>query len=240
MQQVVRNLVAIAFLAVASPFALEAFSAQSFRTLDGHSAITLVSSDEAEYHHDGATFLCKYTSKNDAIRVIQTILGTQQVLYFRKTPSGLAAEDGTVYLNPSAYAEARRQQQREEEKHRREERARAAEQQRLEEQARLAAEKERAAAERAKAAELERQREVEARSYGKLAFGENGCTNDLYLKGSWSDHPIGGKVDFVDARTGEVVYTDWPGKTGSSMVSAGYYRVCRSAGSEATGIEITR
>lgn len=107
-------------------------------------------------------------------------------------------------------------------------------------QERLTAEKEAEAARQRAIAEMERQRAVEAQSYGILRFGTSGCTTDLYLQGSWSDYPLGGEVDFVDVRTGRVVLTDFPGKRGGSMLSGGYYRVCQSAGSAATGVEIKR
>jgi hypothetical protein len=113
------------------------FNGQSYRTQDGRSAITLISSDELEYRvPDGRTLLCKYTNQQNALRVIVTALGTQEVLYFRRVPNGLVSNDGILYLNPSALAEVQRQAelairaQRE---------AQAAEQRRLAESQQLAA-----------------------------------------------------------------------------------------------------
>jgi hypothetical protein len=85
------------------------FNGQSYRTQDGRSAITLISSEELEYRvSDGTTLLCKYTSQQDAIRVIMTALGTQQVLYFRRVPNGLISNDGIVYMSSSALLEVQR------------------------------------------------------------------------------------------------------------------------------------
>lgn len=113
------------------------FNGQSYRTQDGRSAITLISSDELEYRvRDGRTLLCKYTSQQDALRVIVTALGTQEVLYFRRVPNGLVSNDGILYLNPSGLAEAQRQAEL---AMRAQQEAQAAEQGRLAETQRLAA-----------------------------------------------------------------------------------------------------
>lgn len=97
---------------VTSRLEVQAVSGQSYRTRDGRSAITFVSSQELEYRvHDGTIFLCKYSKQQDGIRVILTVLGTQQVLYFRRAPNGFTSKDGTVYLSPSAFAEAQREEE---------------------------------------------------------------------------------------------------------------------------------
>src|SRR5947209_2468105 len=88
-----------------------AFHGESYRTSDERSAITLISAEELEYGLDnGTTLLCKYSEQGNALRVIMTALGTQQVLYFRRVPNGLQSNDGQLYLNPTALAELQRQQ----------------------------------------------------------------------------------------------------------------------------------
>jgi hypothetical protein len=63
----------------------------------------MISSEELEYRvRDGTTLLCKYSIQQDALRVIMTALGTQEVLYFRRVPNGLVSNDGILYLSPSA------------------------------------------------------------------------------------------------------------------------------------------
>lgn len=90
---------------------------RSYRTRDGRSAITVISANELEYRvPDGATLLCKYTDEKEALRIIVTALGTQQVLYFRHTPEGLVSNNGEVYLNPTALAALQRQEQAERER----------------------------------------------------------------------------------------------------------------------------
>jgi hypothetical protein len=92
--------------ATSSRIEAQPFNGQSYRTQDGQSAITLISHEELEYRvSDGTTLLCKYTSQQDAIRVIVTALGTQQVLYFRRVPNGLESNEGLLYLSPSALEE---------------------------------------------------------------------------------------------------------------------------------------
>jgi hypothetical protein len=87
------------------------FNGESYRTEDGSSAITLISSTELEYRvNNSTTLLCKYSDKENAIRVILTELGTQQVLYFRRVPNGLMSNSGTLYLNAAGLAELRRQE----------------------------------------------------------------------------------------------------------------------------------
>lgn len=128
--------VTLFLLLLISASVAHAFDQQSYRTRDGRSSITLNSSDELEYRvSDGTILLCKYTSQKEALRVILTTLGTQQVLYFRRVPQGLISNDGTLYLSPSALAEAQRQEGIAK---RAQEKARAQEQQRRSEEQRLA------------------------------------------------------------------------------------------------------
>lgn len=114
-----------------------AFNGQSYRTQDGRSAVTLISAEELEYRvPDGTTFLCRYSDQRNALRVIVTALGTQQVLYFRRVPDGLISNDGMVYLNPSALAELQRREELE--RHRQEAARAEQEREQLQEQQRAA------------------------------------------------------------------------------------------------------
>lgn len=147
------------------------FNGESYRTPNGRSAITLVSSDELEYRvADGTTYLCKYSAQQDALRVILTVMGTQQVLYFRRVHNGLVSNDGTQYLNSAGLAELDHEKelarQREMEARAAEERARVEN----ERQAKLAAERD--AEEKLRIDRVNRPR-VEKAIVGDWGFGPN-------------------------------------------------------------------
>lgn len=85
------------------------FHGQSYQTRNGRSAITLISAEELEYRNGDTTLLCKYTDQGNALRVIVTALGTQQVMYFRRVSDGLISNGGEVFLNPAGLLEVQRQ-----------------------------------------------------------------------------------------------------------------------------------
>ena len=62
---------------------------------------------------DGTTLPCKYTKQTDALRVIATVMGTPQVIYFRFTDQGLQDNNGNVLLSPEKYAAVIEQQRQE-------------------------------------------------------------------------------------------------------------------------------
>src|SRR5271157_5207027 len=106
------RLVIVLVLAIVSlSTALLALDKTTYRTRDGRSWIRLVSSDELEYRHEGTTFLCKYSVQDGSLRVILSVLGTQQVLYFKRTPDGYTSEDGESYMTPAAIADLQRREQ---------------------------------------------------------------------------------------------------------------------------------
>jgi hypothetical protein len=106
------RLVIVFVLAIVSLSATSlALDKTTYRTRDGRSWIRVVSSDELEYRHDGTTFLCKYSVQDGSLRVILTVLGTQQVLYFNRTPDGYKSEDGEYYMTPAAIADLQRREQ---------------------------------------------------------------------------------------------------------------------------------
>jgi len=98
-------LVLVLAVAITSSVASE----ETYRTEYGGRWIKLISSSELEYHTGDTTFLCKYSTQQGALRVIMAVLGTQQVLYFRRTSAGLVSEEGMTFFNPAALAEHRRQ-----------------------------------------------------------------------------------------------------------------------------------
>ncbi len=139
-------LVVVSFVIVLQASPADSSSRESYRTRDGRSSITLVSGNELEYRvHDGTIYLYKYSIGEGSIRAVQTILGTQQILYFHRVPEGLRSGDGTLYLSPAALAEAERKEALARQA---QEKARAEEQRRRAEQERVAAEQQRVAADR--------------------------------------------------------------------------------------------
>jgi hypothetical protein len=151
----------------------------TYQTSDGRSWLKVISGNELEYRHGGTTLLCKYSVEDGSLRVVLTILGSQQVLYFKRSPDGFVAESGEHYLTPASLGEL----------HRRAQAARQAEQKR--QQAEAAA---RAQAERRAAIEAQRQAEELAaarrpaetptREIGKYAYLSGGG-NSYMAKEAW-------------------------------------------------------
>jgi len=86
------------------PAKAKPFEGQVFRTADDRQAITLISKDELEMRGGDAgpdNLICKYTRQDDTLRVVQTMLGTTLAVYYKITPQGLQAKDGTVLFNPA-------------------------------------------------------------------------------------------------------------------------------------------
>lgn len=82
------------------------FHGQVYRSINGQNALTLVSSDELELREGNTTLLCKYSKQPDALRVVMTAMGTNQVIYFRFINVGLQDNEGRVFLSPQAYVAA--------------------------------------------------------------------------------------------------------------------------------------
>ena len=88
------------------PVKAKPFEGQIFRTADDRQAITLVSRDELEMRGGDAgpdNLICKYTRQDDTLRVVKTMLGTTLAVYYKITPDGLQANDGTVLFNPAKF-----------------------------------------------------------------------------------------------------------------------------------------
>lgn len=92
------------------PAKAKPFEGQIFRTADDRQAITLISTDELEMRGGdvgAANLICKYTRQDDTLRVVKTMLGTTLAIYYKITPEGLKANDGTVLLNPAKFLAAK-------------------------------------------------------------------------------------------------------------------------------------
>lgn len=95
------------------PVQAEPFHGQVYKSANGRNVLTLTSKDDCELMQDGTTLPCKYTKQTDALRVIATVMGTPQVIYFRFTDQGLQDNNGNVLFSPEKYAviiEQQRQQ----------------------------------------------------------------------------------------------------------------------------------
>jgi hypothetical protein len=88
------------------PVQAEPFHNQVYKSLDGRKMLTLISKDECEYTEGRDTVLGKYTKQTDSLRVVLTVMGTSQVVYFRFTDQGLQDNNGNVLLSPENYAAA--------------------------------------------------------------------------------------------------------------------------------------
>lgn len=95
-----------------APAQATAFRGEVYRSLDDGTVITIVSPEELERRQpgDNTNFICKYTKTNDTIRVVATMLGTPQALYYKIEDQGLRGNDGTFLYAPKYLDVARVQQ----------------------------------------------------------------------------------------------------------------------------------
>lgn len=91
---------------IREPVEAEAFHGEVYRSLDGRTALTLISRDECELRDSGRTILCKYTRQADALRVVATVLGTNEVVYYRLVEQGIQDNSGSVLFSPARYTAA--------------------------------------------------------------------------------------------------------------------------------------
>ena len=105
------------FVSIVSALALaacgKAFTGGSgvpvFSTMDGKMTLTLISKDELELSTIGRpTLLCKYSEQADSLRVVVTALGSQQVLYVKRIPSGLQGPKGEILLDAKSLTAAKK------------------------------------------------------------------------------------------------------------------------------------
>lgn len=77
------------------------FKGETYRTADDRSSVTLISPTELEFRtSEGPTLLSTYTKQNDALRIVFTKLGTNEVKYFHFTPEGIRSDDGRIFFAP--------------------------------------------------------------------------------------------------------------------------------------------
>ncbi|WP_395744288.1 hypothetical protein [Prosthecobacter sp.] len=79
---------------------------QFYRSVNGRTSLRLISRDECELSDGSAILLGKYTRQPDALRVVLTTMGTNQVIYYRITDRGIQDNDGNMLLLPDRYAVA--------------------------------------------------------------------------------------------------------------------------------------
>jgi TonB family protein len=78
-----------------------------FRAVTEAPRIKVISDDELEFtpDRDGANLVCKYSRDGDSLRVVATVLGSTQAIYFKFVPEGLQSPGGTI-LYDVAHIEA--------------------------------------------------------------------------------------------------------------------------------------
>lgn len=86
-----------------------AFKGQRYSSIDNHTVITMISSDELEIAEGGVNIVCKYTRQDDVVRAVINTLGTTQALYYRITPDGLQDKESRIFYSPTRLEAARQQ-----------------------------------------------------------------------------------------------------------------------------------
>jgi len=78
-----------------------------FRSADEQSSIKIIGEDELELTRqlDGPHWVCKYSRDNDSLRVVATVQGSPEALYFKVTGEGLQGAGGVI-LYDSEHFEA--------------------------------------------------------------------------------------------------------------------------------------
>ena len=86
-----------------SPAQATPFKGEIYRMINDQQIITFVSPSELELQVQGTNLIGKYTKQDENLRVVINFRGSDQALYYKITPQGLRANDGTMLLSPSEY-----------------------------------------------------------------------------------------------------------------------------------------
>ncbi len=79
--------------------------AEVYRAIDEKTVLTLRRNNEAELTEDGHNFVGTYTEEGPRIRVVVSIIGTTQAVYFQRVEEGLKPEGGGMLYNAKTYPE---------------------------------------------------------------------------------------------------------------------------------------
>ena len=105
---------ALALVLIATALALRAGadtelrSGSVFRSANDAQRIKIASDDELEFTpgRDGPNLVCRYSRDGDSLRVVATVLGSPQAIYFKFVPEGLQREDGTIFYDAAHFEAA--------------------------------------------------------------------------------------------------------------------------------------
>lgn len=88
--------------------AAEPLQGRLFRAVDGQSSIKIISAEELELTNeaDGPHWVCKYSRDGESLRIVATLLGSPQALYFKIVAEGLQRPDGTLLYDEAHFAPA--------------------------------------------------------------------------------------------------------------------------------------
>jgi TonB family protein len=89
---------AVFMLVQATGFATDLSKGKMFRSVDERSSVKIISADELELTQgvEGPHWVCKYSKDGDSLRVVATVLGSPQALYFKVTAEGLQDAGGII------------------------------------------------------------------------------------------------------------------------------------------------
>jgi TonB family protein len=113
--------VTVLILTQVAGFASDITAGKIFRTVDERSSIKVISADELELTEEvqGPRWVCKYSRDGDSLRVVTTVLGSPQALYFKIIPEGLRDTHETTFYDSDHFDAASREAKAQaEERHR--------------------------------------------------------------------------------------------------------------------------
>src|SRR5882724_11314509 len=93
-----RVLMLAAFVALRASVDASELRGALFRSANEAISLKIISEDELEFtpERDGPNLGCKYSRDGDTLRVVVTVLGSPQAVYFKFIPEGLQRADGTI------------------------------------------------------------------------------------------------------------------------------------------------
>ncbi len=92
---------------MSSPATAQPFQRQVYQSFDGGHTLTLISPEECELSEGNTILLCKYNKQAGDLRVVTTVMGSNQVLYYHQAGENLQTNDGIVLLSAKELSAAK-------------------------------------------------------------------------------------------------------------------------------------